>query len=206
MDRSVAFEDAAGAVVLCGGRSSRFGADKALVRLSGRTFLERAIDAARPVASEIVLAVGEEPRYVEAGFPLVIDEAPSRGPLSGIVAGLEALSIPRFLIVAVDLPLVTPEALRELLRHLPGHDLVMPRSPGGWQPLLCAGVTAPCLAAARTLLESATPAPYALAESVRTRALSASPGDGTALGRALQGVNTPEELEEARRALAAHRE
>ena len=51
------------AVILAGGRSSRFGRDKLAEPIDGRTLLRHVIDAVRPLATEtiVVAAPGGDP-------------------------------------------------------------------------------------------------------------------------------------------------
>ena len=71
-------------VVLAGGQSTRFGSDKALAELGGRTLLARAVDALSGFAEYVVIAGRDHgpapciPDWPRAGM----------GPLGGIAAGL----------------------------------------------------------------------------------------------------------------------
>ena len=70
--------------VLAGGQSSRFGSDKALAELDGRTLIARAVDALAGWC-EYVVVVGRE----TAPAPTLPDwPRPGMGPLSGIAAAL----------------------------------------------------------------------------------------------------------------------
>ncbi len=71
-------------VVLAGGMSTRFGSDKALAELDGRTLLVRAVDALSAWCDKVVIAGRDTgpvdciPDWPRAGM----------GPLGGIAAGL----------------------------------------------------------------------------------------------------------------------
>lgn len=70
--------------VLAGGKSSRFGSDKALAELGGRTLISRAVDALSGFC-EYVVVVGRE----TAPAPTIPDwPQPDMGPLGGIAAAL----------------------------------------------------------------------------------------------------------------------
>lgn len=96
-----------GGVVVCGGRSSRMGADKAHLALDGRSFLERAAALLGARCGAVVLACGPEPRYAEAGLPLALDGEPDGGPLAGIAAGLAALDTDYAVVLPLDMPRLT---------------------------------------------------------------------------------------------------
>lgn len=70
--------------VLAGGRSTRFGSDKALAELGGRTLLARAVDALAAQCDAVVV-VGRE----DAPAPTLPDwPRADMGPLAGIAAAL----------------------------------------------------------------------------------------------------------------------
>src|SRR6185312_6472066 len=96
-----------GAIVLAGGRSSRFGRDKLAEPVGGRPMLDRAIDAVRVVATDIVVVTTPDgsPR-LSAEVTIARDARPFEGPLAGLAAGLAALdpSVRRSIVVGGDMP------------------------------------------------------------------------------------------------------
>lgn len=71
-------------VVLAGGKSTRFGSDKALAELGGHTLLARAVDALSGWCEYVVIAGRET-----GPAPCIPDwPRPGMGPLAGIAAGL----------------------------------------------------------------------------------------------------------------------
>ena len=110
-------------VVLCGGRSQRMGADKALIRLGGTRLIDVAVAALRPVAGRVILACGFEPRYTELGLDLALDAEPDVGPLAGLLAGLENADTEWVVALACDLPRVSSDALARLLERAAERDL-----------------------------------------------------------------------------------
>ena len=109
-------------LVLAGGRSSRMGTDKAsLVHPDGRALGRRAYDLlGRAGCSEVYLSLRADQELPE-GFadvsPNVLrdPEGESSGPLSGILAAMDARPDADWLIVACDLPKLDEETLRHLL-------------------------------------------------------------------------------------------
>jgi molybdopterin-guanine dinucleotide biosynthesis protein A len=100
-------------ILLVGGMSERFGSPKALARFRGETLAERAWRLLSEVCDE-VLAVGKAGDALELPFPVLDDGSPEHAPVHGLVAGLRAASHETCLVVPVDCPLLTPEALRAL--------------------------------------------------------------------------------------------
>ena len=121
--------------VLAGGKSSRMGADKALLELAGQTLLQRALQLARAV-SEDVRIVGAHEKFGEFA-PVVEDNYPNRGPLGGIHAALASTSSDFNLILAVDLPFLEKRFVQHLVTDARGSGAVvtLPRAGGGLQPL-----------------------------------------------------------------------
>jgi molybdopterin-guanine dinucleotide biosynthesis protein A len=92
------------AIVLTGGRGSRLGGvAKADVRVAGRPLLDRARDAVAQARSTIV--VGPEV---------------SGGPVAGIAAGLLEVRADVVVLLACDMPLVSPNTVSRLTGALAG--------------------------------------------------------------------------------------
>jgi len=79
-------------LVLAGGQARRMGGgDKALMRIGGKTILDRVLARIRPYCTGLVLnANGDPARFHLFGLPVVPDEIPDfAGPLAGVLAGLD---------------------------------------------------------------------------------------------------------------------
>ena len=126
MQRSLSY----GAIVLAGGRSTRFGRDKASEPLLGKPLVQHVADRIAPLISELIVvrAPGQALPPIEAAIPVsIVDDAyPDTGPLGGIYTGLQASGADRCLAVACDMPLLSQPLLRELRRRSAGCDVVMP--------------------------------------------------------------------------------
>ncbi len=126
------------AIVLAGGRSSRFGRDKLAVDVEGRPLLWRAVEAARASADEVVVAVGpdavpELPPDLPPGVRLAHDALAFEGPLAGVATGLAATDADVAVVVAGDMPSVVPAVLARLVAELedPGVDAALLGTPAG---------------------------------------------------------------------------
>jgi molybdenum cofactor guanylyltransferase len=151
-------------LVLCGGGSSRMGRDKALLEVRGRPLVLHVAALLEQAADPVLLAPGRPGRLGPLGYREVADVAPGAGPLSGLVAGLEASPHRLMAVVAVDLPFASPPLFR-LLAELHGdEDAVVPRSDSGPQPLHAAYATAALPALRAALSESRLALQEVLAE------------------------------------------
>jgi molybdopterin-guanine dinucleotide biosynthesis protein A len=119
-------------VLLVGGASSRFGSPKALARLGGRTLAE--IGWETLAFCDERLAVGKAADVLVLPFPLVDDGTDVRAPIAGVVAGLRAAANELCVVLPVDTPRVTSEALAALADAC--RDAAVPRTgplPGAYR-------------------------------------------------------------------------
>jgi len=100
-------------VLLVGGASTRFGSPKALVRIGDETFAERAWRVLGELCDERI-AVGKAADGLELPFAVLDDGTDVRAPIAGVVAGLRAARNPLTVVIPVDVPLLTREALSAL--------------------------------------------------------------------------------------------
>ncbi|HEU5477668.1 MAG TPA: molybdenum cofactor guanylyltransferase [Gaiellaceae bacterium] len=95
-------------ILLAGGASSRFGSPKALARFEGETLAERAWRLLGELCEERI-AVGRL-----EGLPFAALEDEGTGPVAAIAVGLRNAAQQVAVVIPVDMPLLTPDALRLL--------------------------------------------------------------------------------------------
>ena len=194
--------------ILVGGASSRMGADKALLRLGGRTFVERAGAALTGVAASTRI-VSSRPEHARLGLPVVEDVFRGAGALGGIHAALRACRAPWAAVVSCDLPFATGELLAHLasLREA-GVEAVAPRQEDGRPQPLCAFYAREvCLTVAERMLRGDERRPRALLAEVRTRWVEFAELSGlTGAENFFLNVNTPHDLARARDIIEARAE
>lgn len=96
--------------VLAGGKSSRMGGDKALLRFCGRPMVEIAVEKLRGFCADVGIAGNRDDL---AEFATVVRETRlDVGPAAGIEAGLLAATQPWVMFMPVDVPLMPAELLR----------------------------------------------------------------------------------------------
>lgn len=192
------------AAILTGGASRRMGTDKAWLRLgepTGPTLIEALLALLEPDYEPVRILAGEsrvEP-YVTLGVPVQPDLRPHSGPLGGIHTALSRAERDVVLVVACDLPFLTRDFLNGLLVLLSGYDAVVPR-PGGVPVPVCAFYSKRCLPAIETRLDRGDLKAADFLDDLAVRWV-----EGHELARldpkgtALFNLNTPEDMERARR-------
>ncbi|HKW30639.1 MAG TPA: molybdenum cofactor guanylyltransferase [Verrucomicrobiae bacterium] len=125
-----------GAVILAGGKSLRMGQDKAWLEIGGQTLLARQIKLAHECGAEEVFISGRVDKdYSQFACPVLYDRWAEAGPLAGIRRALEETSSSRLLVLAVDMPWLTPVVLRKLAEHRRGEMGMVPRVGSRIEPL-----------------------------------------------------------------------
>lgn len=125
----------AGAIILAGGKSSRMGTNKALLKMNDVPAIERISKSLKPIFLEQMVVTNEPDTYQFLGVKTVKDQFPGRGPLAGIHAGLLASPHEVNLITACDMPFVSAELARALVLCIADFDAVVPVINGREQPL-----------------------------------------------------------------------
>ena len=124
------------AVILAGGKSSRMGRDKAFVEIGRQTLLARQLQLVREVgAAEIFISGRVGVDYSSFGCRVLTDPLLEAGPLAGIESALAAMTTPLLLVLAVDLPNMDANFLRDLLAKSVGDIGIIPRVAGQMEPL-----------------------------------------------------------------------
>ncbi len=101
-------------VVLAGGKSSRFGSDKALFVYNGTTLLEHSIQLLTPFCEQVYIS-GQCQSYRCFNMPCIPDIITDIGPLGGIYSAMLTINTPYYLFVSCDMPFMTSQCIQRLL-------------------------------------------------------------------------------------------
>lgn len=187
--------------VLVGGASSRMGSDKANLNVGGVPAAVRVARVLDGLFSEVLLVGGTPPE----GAPgrRVPDGVGPVSALRGLIAALEASSSPWLFAAATDMPLLSPDLVMAIVAW-PEADAVVPRTAGGAHPLCALYRVEAVLPIARRNFAANQLALRDVLAAVTTawlepEAVAVVDRDGLALSN----VNTPEDLAELERRIAA---
>lgn len=101
-------------LVLSGGKSQRMGQDKAALVYHGTTQRRHVYGLLATVCDQtyISLRADQEP---ETDLPSVVDSLHLGGPFNGILSAMQKYPTAAWLVMACDMPLVTPSSLENLI-------------------------------------------------------------------------------------------
>lgn len=118
--------------MLVGGASRRFGSDKALAQLAGRSLVVRALDTLREAGVDRLVYVGGDPRSnITADVRHVPDRRDGeRCALRGVLTALEFARGAEFgtecpthvVIIGCDLPMLKADSIRRMITEMGDHD------------------------------------------------------------------------------------
>lgn len=126
--------------ILAGGKSSRFGSDKARALVDGQPLIRRIADAVASHASRVTVVADAAGKFADLGLTTIADSVPDRGPMGGLLTALldhrNRSTSDWLLLLSCDLLYMSSVWIDTLLAHRgPGVRAVAFR-PDRWQPLL----------------------------------------------------------------------
>lgn len=121
--------------ILAGGRSLRMGRDKATIPIGNRPLVSRVYDVARTIFDRILIVSNLHAAIEGVEAPIVPDVLPQRGPMVGIVSALLHATTPYVFVLGCDMPFVREETIRFVAGQATGHDIVIPKTEKGYEPL-----------------------------------------------------------------------
>jgi molybdopterin-guanine dinucleotide biosynthesis protein A len=140
-------------IILAGGKSSRYGMNKALVEINGVRLIERVISVMESIFEHLIIITNTPHDYAYLQLPMYEDLIKGLGPLGGILTGLEAISDDAGFIVACDMPFLKADLVRYMVDIRADYYAVVPKIT--WKiEALHALYNKRCLPAIRELIES----------------------------------------------------
>jgi molybdopterin-guanine dinucleotide biosynthesis protein A len=189
-----------GAIVLCGGKSTRMGSPKALLPFGPETMLQRVVRLLADVVSPIVVVAAVDQPLPELSRQVIVtrDEQEGRGPLEGLRAGLKALpaQVDAAYVTSCDVPLLQPAFVREMLDFANGFDIAVIEIDGLPHPLSAVYRRA-VLPDVEDLLASDRLRPVFLFDRVKTRRVRPDEITADPELRTLRNLNTRKDYEQA---------
>ena len=172
------------------------GIDKAWLEIDGQPLIERTLASIRTVTSTVAI-IANTNGYGNLGVPVFADTHQGVGPLEAVRVALSHTQTKRVLLVACDLPFLTPELFSFLL-SIPSTSNVVPLSADNQLEPLCAIYCKGSLEVVKTLIERGERKMAKIFDEVPTRFVEFNEIrelDGANLF--FENINTPEDYERA---------
>ena len=141
------------AYILTGGKSSRFGTDKALIKLGGKPIIQIIADELKKIFQIVTLVTDRPGDYSFLSLESVADTYTAGGPLAGIHTALKHSVAERNFIISCDMPLINSEIIKYIIEYPTDKNIVIPFADGRKQ-YLCAIYNKCTLKNAEALLEA----------------------------------------------------
>jgi molybdopterin-guanine dinucleotide biosynthesis protein A len=123
-------------IILSGGKSGRLGGlNKAFIEVRGERLIEKTLRIYRELFEEILIVTNSPLDYLEFDVKIVTDIFPGKAALGGIYTGLFFSSFDHVFVAACDMPFLNVPFIRYMIEEAGNYDVVVPRTPGGLQPL-----------------------------------------------------------------------
>jgi len=119
-----------GAIILSGGKSSRFGTDKGLFLFKNKPLIQYSIDICKMYTDDIII-ISQNEEYKQFNYPIFSDIYAERGPMGGIHSGLSHTKNEVNLIISSDTPFIDKKLIDLLLSNYHKEDVVIPQSSDG---------------------------------------------------------------------------
>jgi molybdopterin-guanine dinucleotide biosynthesis protein A len=127
-------KDIAG-VILAGGKSRRFGSNKAFADINGQPLIERVISTLTPIFDELIIITNNPDEYAFLGLPMHEDLIKGLGPIGGIYTGLEKIKNSRGFFVACDMPFLNEKLIQYMAGLSREFEAVVPKIDWKMEPL-----------------------------------------------------------------------
>lgn len=110
------------------------GTDKGIMLYREKPLVQYSIDLLRPFCTELLISA-QNPEYAQFGLPLVHDLIPGCGPMGGIYSAFTFTKVEYLLVLACDMPFVSPETIEKLLENRSDYDCIVPQNGNKLEPL-----------------------------------------------------------------------
>ena len=122
-------------ILLAGGKSSRMGKDKALIKYGNETFMSNSLKKLHKLFDEVIVVADNIEKYNIENAKIIQDIYPKMGPMGGIHAALKAAKNDWIFVIPCDMPMWQPFLVEEILKYRLDYDIVVPLINDHMEPL-----------------------------------------------------------------------
>ncbi|MGA9291295.1 MAG: molybdenum cofactor guanylyltransferase [Ignavibacteriaceae bacterium] len=140
-------------IILSGGKSTRMGENKSMMKIGNKTIIEHVKVQMESLFSKIILITNDPVEYEFLNLEKYKDIYFRMGPLAGIHSGLTHSSTDKNFIISCDIPLMTPEMIKYLVDYKTIKPVTIAKADGFIQQL-CGVYHKSCLPSSENILSS----------------------------------------------------
>ncbi len=159
-----------GVIILAGGKSKRFGSDKALSLFQGKPLIQAVFQVAENISDNIIIVTNSPEKMEFLNYPKYEDLIPGTGSLGGIYTGLHYSDQDLNIVLPCDMPFISTECIQFLLDKANGNDITVPFHRHKLEPL-CAIYSKRCLPFIKDQIETGDYQIFQFYNKVKTRQL-----------------------------------
>ncbi|MFA3781646.1 molybdenum cofactor guanylyltransferase [Melioribacteraceae bacterium 4301-Me] len=123
-------------VILAGGKSSRMGVNKALLKLGNQLIIEQITDLMKSIFSKVIIITNSPNEYKFLNLPLFEDIYKWKGPLAGIHSALVHSATENIFVLSCDVPFITAEMIKYIVEFKSNKPIKFCEAAGYLQPLI----------------------------------------------------------------------
>lgn len=112
-------------IILCGGKTTNMGLNKAFLPYAGGTLIEYRLDRMQSLFAEVFLVTNQPEQFAHISANVVKDIVPGKGPLAGVLSGLLVSVYEHCFVVPYDMPLLDDSIIRAMVARRHGHDMLL---------------------------------------------------------------------------------
>lgn len=134
-------------IILCGGKSTRLGSDKALLPFGDCCLIDYLVKKFQPLFPNIYLSVQQKGDYSHLDLPVteIQDMYLNAGPLGGIFSSLSMIREEKAFVLSIDTPFVKPKLASEMIRRSEGSEICIIKSKNDAYDGFCGVYTKDCI-------------------------------------------------------------
>lgn len=122
-------------IILAGGKSTRMGTNKALLKIGEEYIIQRATRLLAEVCPRIIVITNTPEEYNFLQVPLFKDEFTGFGPLAGLHSGLLHSATGRNFILSCDIPFLTKTAIECIINYRTNKSVTLCKAEGFLQSM-----------------------------------------------------------------------
>ena len=138
-------------IILSGGKSSRMGQNKSLMKFGDKTVIEHVVDLIQSIFSKTMLITNDPDEYNFLNIEMHEDIFSRMGPLAGIHSGLFHSSTKKNFVISCDIPLMTKDMIEYLVNYKTEKPVTIAKADGFIQQL-CGLYDKSCIPIAEEIL------------------------------------------------------